>query len=45
MTEIVTTAWEHAKLAWIGPSLADHTKVVHNDLHRWDKDLLKSSKK
>jgi hypothetical protein len=31
--EIVTTAWETAKLRCLGPSLAALTKVVHMSLH------------
>ena len=45
VTKIVTTTWEHSKLAWTGPSLANHTKVVRNDLDQWDQDVLKSPKK
>ena len=43
--EIVHTAWERAKLAGAGPSLADRTKSVKDDLHKWDRDTLKGPKK
>lgn len=45
MNEVVHTAWEKAKLAGLGPSLADRTKAVHADLHTWDRDILKAPKK
>ena len=40
VNEIVKTAWKRAKLAGIGPSLADRTRAVHADLHQWDKEIL-----
>lgn len=43
--EIVKSAWERAKLAGIGPSLADRTRAVHADLHAWDRNTLKGPKK
>ena len=45
MKEIINTAWEKAKLACLGPSLADRTKAVHADLHTWGRDILKGPKK
>lgn len=42
---IVTTTWNKAKLAGLGPTLADRTKAVHMDLHTWDREVLKSPKK
>lgn len=43
--EIVKTDWERAKLYGNGPSLADHTRAVHVDLHDWDRNILKGPKK
>ena len=43
--EIVKTAWEKAKLAGIGPSLAARTRAVHDDLHSWDRITLKGPKR
>ncbi|XP_020197316.1 uncharacterized protein [Aegilops tauschii subsp. strangulata] len=45
VNEIINSAWERAKLAGLGPSLADRTKAVLNDLHEWDRETLKSPKK
>ena len=45
LTEIVKASWERAKLAGIGPSLADRTRVVHADLHTWDHVTLKGPKR
>lgn len=45
VNEIVKSAWDRAKAAGIGPSLADRTKAVHADLHDWDRNVLKSPKK
>ena len=44
-TEIVKASWERAKLAGIGPSLADRTRAVHADLHTWDRVTLKGPKR
>ena len=41
VTEIVKASQEKAKLAGIGPSIADRTRVVHSDLHTWDQETLK----
>jgi hypothetical protein len=43
--EIVQSAYDRAKMAGIGPSLADRTKAVKDDLYRWDRDTLKGPKK
>ena len=43
--EIVKSAWERAKLAGIGPSLASRTKSVKDDMFIWDRDTLKGPKK
>ncbi|XP_073355253.1 uncharacterized protein [Aegilops tauschii subsp. strangulata] len=45
VNEIINSAWERAKLVGLGPSLADRTKAVLNDLHEWDRETLKSPKK
>lgn len=45
VNEVVKSAWDRAKAAGIGPSLADRTKAVHADLHEWDRDILKSPKR
>ena len=45
LTEIVKASWERAKLAGIGPSLADRTRAVHADLHTWDRVTLKGPKR
>ncbi|VAH93158.1 hypothetical protein VPH35_066451 [Triticum aestivum] len=44
VTEIVKASWEKAKLAGIGPSLADRTRAVHAGLHTWDREILKGPK-
>ena len=44
VSEIVKTSWEKAKLAGIGPTLADRTRAVHADLHSWDREILKGPK-
>ena len=44
VTGIVKASWEKAKLAGIGPSLADRTRIVHIDLHTWDWETLKGPK-
>ena len=44
VTEIVKASWEKAKLAGIGPTLADRTRAVHADLHTWDRETLKRPK-
>lgn len=43
--EIVKSAWEKAKMAGIGPSLAARTRAMHTDLHSWDRDTLKGLKR
>lgn len=45
VAEIVSTTRNQAKLAGIRPSLGDQTKVVHVDLHRWDREVLKGKKR
>uniref|UniRef100_A0A8I6WN89 Endonuclease/exonuclease/phosphatase domain-containing protein n=1 Tax=Hordeum vulgare subsp. vulgare TaxID=112509 RepID=A0A8I6WN89_HORVV len=44
IVEIVISSWEKAKLAGVGPSLADRTRVVQADLHSRDCDILKGPK-
>ena len=45
LNEIVKASWEKAKLAGIGPSLANRTRAVHADLHKWDRKILKGLKR
>lgn len=45
VSTIVTSAWNKAKLAGQGPTLADRTKAVLVDMHDWDRDVLKAPKK
>lgn len=43
--EIVKSAWQRAQSAGIGPGLVARTKVVKDDLHQWDREVLKGPKK
>ena len=43
--EIVKSAWERAKLAGIGPSLASRTKSVKDDMFIWDRERINKLKK
>jgi hypothetical protein len=43
--QIVRTAWDKAKSLGIGPSLADRTRAVKADLHKWDQETLRGPKK
>src|SRR4051812_37030696 len=45
VSEIISSAWERAKLAGIGTTLAGQTNAVLTDLHEWDRETLKSPKK
>jgi hypothetical protein len=42
---IIQTAWDRAKLLHAEASLCDHTKAVHEELHRWDRNILKGPRK
>uniref|UniRef100_A0A8R7UT88 Endonuclease/exonuclease/phosphatase domain-containing protein n=1 Tax=Triticum urartu TaxID=4572 RepID=A0A8R7UT88_TRIUA len=43
--KVVATAWAKANLRGLGPGLqAARTQAVHNDLHSWDKSILKGPK-
>jgi hypothetical protein len=42
---IIQTAWDRAKLLHAETSLCDHTKAVHEELHRWDRNILKGPRK
>jgi len=42
VNEIVCTAWERANLPGAGPTLMQKTRQVHEDLHTWDREVLKA---
>jgi hypothetical protein len=43
--EMIKTAWARAKACGQGPSFAEKVRDVHEDLHKWDKDVLKKPEK
>ena len=45
VNEIISSAWEWAKLAGLGPPLSVRTNAVLTDLLDWDRETLKSPKK
>ena len=42
VNEIVCTAWERASLPGGGSTLMQKTRQVHEDLHTWDREVLKA---
>jgi predicted RNase H-like nuclease (RuvC/YqgF family) len=43
--EMIKVAWARAKSRGEGPSFAEKVRDVHEDLHKWDKDVLKFEKR
>lgn len=43
--EIVHAAWDRAAMRGEGPTLMQKARMVHEDLHVWDRDVLKASVK
>jgi hypothetical protein len=43
--EMIKAAWARAKAQGEGPSFAEKVNDVHDELHKWDKEVLKSPMK
>jgi hypothetical protein len=43
MEEIIKIAWARAATHGEGPKLVERVADVHEDLHKWDKEVLKNS--
>lgn len=42
---MIKAAWARAKAHGEGPSFAEKVRDIHEDLHKWDKDVLKKPEK
>jgi len=40
--EMIKAAWASASARGEGPSFGDKVREVHEDLHKWDKEVLKN---
>lgn len=43
--EMIKAAWARAKARGEGPSFSEKVHDVHEELHKWDKEVLKKPKK
>jgi hypothetical protein len=43
--EMIMVAWARAKARGEGPTFSEKISDVHEDLHKWDKEVLKNLKK
>jgi hypothetical protein len=39
---MIRAAWARALARGVGPSFRDKVREVHEDLHKWDKEVLKN---